>query len=300
MDLDIDLGPASELHDYYVLDVFTDTRLAGNPLAVFSDGERFDERTMQLIARELNLSETVFVLAAEHGGDARARIFTPAAELPFAGHPTLGTAVLIATAWGLDHVRLETAGGIVPVAIERRPGAVTFGRMQQPIPTWTAYQHETELLAALGVERSLLPVEAYTNGPLLVSVVLESEQEVAALAPDMARLAALGPTGFSVVAAIPGPRPAWKSRHFVPGLGIDEDPATGGAAGPLAVHLARHGLIAFGEEIEIQQGAEIGRPSRLYARATGDREQIERVEVAGNAVIVARGTFRLPARRDGG
>ena len=135
----------------------------------------------------------------------------------------------------------------------------------------------------------------YTTGPVLVSVVLESGPAIASLRPDMARLEALGPVGFSAVARI-GPA-RWKSRHFVPGLGIDEDPATGGAAGPLAVHLARHGLIAFGEEIEIEQGEEIGRPSRLYARATGDEERIDRVEVGSHAVIVARGVFRLPGRR---
>jgi trans-2,3-dihydro-3-hydroxyanthranilate isomerase len=295
MELDVELGAASELHDYYLLDVFTETPLEGNGLAVFADGAEFDPTTMQRIARELNLSETVFVLEPQEGGDARARIFTPAAELPFAGHPTLGTAVLIATASGLDQIRLETGAGMIPVAIERQAGKAMFGRMVQPIPTWRAYEHAAELLGALGVERSELPIVVYTTGPALVSVVLESEQAVRTLAPDMARLAALGPVGFSCVAPIPGSRAGWKSRHFVPGLGIDEDPATGGAAGPLAVHLARHGLIEFGEEIEIHQGAEIGRPSLLYARATGDRERIERVEVAGHAVIVARGAFRLPS-----
>jgi trans-2,3-dihydro-3-hydroxyanthranilate isomerase len=264
---------------------------------VFTAGEHFDGATMQLIARELNLSETVFVLAPQAGGDARIRIFTPSAELPFAGHPTLGTAVLIATATGLDDVRLETGAGTIPVAIEREPGKAMFGRMEQPIPTWAPYEEAQELLFALGVERSELPILAYTTGPVLVSVLLESAQAVGALAPDMARLAAFGPVGFSCVAPLAGTRGGWKSRHFVPGLGINEDPATGGAAGPLAVHLARHGLIGFGEEIEIEQGTEIGRPSRLYARVTGSSERIERVEVGGSAVIVARGEFRLPDPR---
>jgi len=183
MDIDIELGPASELHDYYMLDVFTDTPLEGNGLAVFADGAAFESTTMQRIARELNLSETVFVLPAEQGGDARARIFTPASELPFAGHPTLGTAVLIATATSRDHVRLETGSGIIPVSLERSGGGAMFGRMEQPIPTWAPYARSQELLDALGVERSGLPILAYTTGPVLVSVVLEREQEVAALAP---------------------------------------------------------------------------------------------------------------------
>jgi trans-2,3-dihydro-3-hydroxyanthranilate isomerase len=165
--------------------------------------------------------------------------------------------------------------------------------MHQPIPTWRPFERAAELLAALGVERSALPIVEYTTGPVLVQVVLDDEHAVAALAPDMARLAAVGPLAVSCVARSSPSHPRWKSRTFVPGLGISEDPATGGAAGPLAVHLARHGLAGYGEEIEIHQGAEIGRPSVLYARASGSGDQIERVEVAGWAVLVAQGTFRF-------
>jgi trans-2,3-dihydro-3-hydroxyanthranilate isomerase len=124
-----------------------------------------------------------------------------------------------------------------------------------------------------------------------VYVALDAPAEVAALTPDLSRLAALGSTAFSVFA--PSGQ-AWKCRVFAPGEGIAEDPATGAAAGPLAVHLARHGRIAFGDEIVIEQGAEIGRPSILHARATGDRDRIDAVEVGGHAVIVGAGTFRLP------
>jgi trans-2,3-dihydro-3-hydroxyanthranilate isomerase len=290
MELQVELGEPGALHPYYVLDVFTDTPLAGNQLAVFTDGSRFDSTSMQLIARELNLSETVFVLSPQDGGDARVRIFTPAAEVPFAGHPTLGSAILVASAMGLDDVRLETAAGIIPVAIERPAAGAMFGRMEQPIPTWRAYEHADELLRALGVERSLLPIEAYTNGPVHVFVVLEDEHAVVALAPDLGRLRKLTAC-FSCLARRSG---GWKTRMFAPGLGVAEDPATGSAAGPLAIHLARHGLIGYGEEIEISQGAEIGRPSRLYARAVGADGRIDRVDVAGSAVIVARGAFRLP------
>jgi trans-2,3-dihydro-3-hydroxyanthranilate isomerase len=125
-----------------------------------------------------------------------------------------------------------------------------------------------------------------------VYVCLPSEEDVAALRPDLARLgelpAVLGINGFA------GQGGRWKTRMFAPGGGVPEDPATGSAAGPLAVHLARHGRIPFGDEIEISQGAEIGRPSTLYARADGTPERLERVEVGGAAVIVARGEFRLP------
>ncbi len=121
-------------------------------------------------------------------------------------------------------------------------------------------------------------------------VELASEEEVAALQPDLRALAELEGLGANCFAGL-GSR--WKTRMFAPALGVSEDPATGSAAGPLAVHLARHGRIAFGEEIEIRQGAEVGRPSLLHARAAGSAERIERVEVGGSAVIVARGEFML-------
>jgi trans-2,3-dihydro-3-hydroxyanthranilate isomerase len=274
---------------YVLLDVFTDTPLEGNQLAVFADGRGLDASRMQRLARETNLSETVFLLPAEEGGDARIRIFTPLSELPFAGHPTLGTAFAVGTALGLPAVRLETGVGIVPVELERDRGRVVFGRMQQAIPDWSPFEREAELLAALGVERSGLPVEAYANGPLHVYVELESEQAVAALRPDMAALAAIAPPIGANCFAGSGMR--WKTRMFAPADGVPEDPATGSAAGPLAIHLCRHGRVPFGEEIVIGQGEEVGRPSVLHARAEGSADRIERVEVAGAAVIVGAGRF---------
>jgi trans-2,3-dihydro-3-hydroxyanthranilate isomerase len=130
-------------------------------------------------------------------------------------------------------------------------------------------------------------VEAYANGPLHVYVELQDEGAVAELRPDMRALAGLE----ACANCFAGRGKSWKTRMFAPAHGVSEDPATGSAAGPLAVHLARHGRIAFGEEIEIRQGVEIGRPSVLHARAAGSRERVERVEVGGSAVIVARGEF---------
>jgi trans-2,3-dihydro-3-hydroxyanthranilate isomerase len=192
----------------------------------------------------------------------------------------------------VEEIRLETLSGVVPVALEREGDRIVFGRMQQPIPTWRPFEGEAELLAGLGLERAELPVELYDNGMHHVYVGLRSVEEVAALKPDLSAFsdapAVLGINCFS------GEGTHWKTRMFSPSGGFMEDPATGSAAGPLAVHLARHGRIAFGEEIEISQGAEVGRPSTLYARADGSAEQLERVEVGGSAVIVARGEFRLP------
>lgn len=275
---------------YVVLDVFSATPLQGNQLAVFLDGQGLSGGLMQQIAREMNLSETVFLLPSRSEADLRVRIFTPASELPFAGHPVLGSAIVAAAALEREAVTLETERGPVPVRIEQTRARGASATMEQPIPTWAPFGAADELLAALGVERSLLPVEIYTNGPRHVYVALESEQAVARLDPDQRALHALGEVEANCFA---GSARRWKTRMFAPALGVAEDPATGSAAGPLAVHLARHGEIAFGEQIEIRQGAEIGRPSLLLARAEGSRERVERVEVGGSAVIVASGELRL-------
>jgi trans-2,3-dihydro-3-hydroxyanthranilate isomerase len=280
-----------QTYRYVVVDVFTDRPLAGNQLAVFTDARGLDDETMQALAREVNFSESTFVFPPEEGGHARIRIFTPLAELPFAGHPTLGTAFVLAGPLQTPELRLETARGIVPVRLEREETRLVFGRMEQPIPSVQPYEAEEELLAALGVEGSELPVELYDNGMRHVYVSLRSEEDVAGLRPDLARLELPPDLGINCFAGSGG---RWKTRMFAPGGGVPEDPATGSAAGPLALHLARHGQIAFGDEIEISQGAEIGRPSTLFARVDGNAEAVERVEVGGSAVTVARGEFRLP------
>jgi trans-2,3-dihydro-3-hydroxyanthranilate isomerase len=275
---------------YVVADVFTDTPLEGNQLAVFTDAREIPEAQLQPLARELKFSETVFALPPEGDGHARIRIFTPSAELPFAGHPCLGSAFVLGGPLQLGEIRLETGVGIVPVLLEREGPRIVFGRMAQPVPSAEPYAHADELLAALGVDRSELPVEVYDNGLRFVYVALGSEDEVAAVEPDFARLEKLDVLGTNCFA---GAGTRWKTRMFAPGSGVSEDPATGSAAGPLAVHLARHGKVGFGQEIEISQGAELQRPSKLYARADGSAERVTGVEVGGSAVIVARGEFRL-------
>jgi trans-2,3-dihydro-3-hydroxyanthranilate isomerase len=280
-----------QTYRYVVVDVFTDRPLAGNQLAVFTDARGLEDETMQALAREVNFSESTFVFPPEDGGHAKIRIFTPLAELPFAGHPTLGTAFVLAGPLQTPELRLETARGIVPVRLEREENRLVFGRMEQPIPSVQPYEEEDELLVALGVEASELPVELYDNGMRHVYVSLRSEEEVAGLRPDLARLELPPDLGINCFA---GSGTRWKTRMFAPGGGIVEDPATGSAAGPLALHLARHGRIGFGDEIEISQGAEIGRPSTLFARVDGSTDAVERVEVGGSAVTVARGEFRLP------
>ena len=217
------------------------------------------------------------------------RIFTPTMELPFAGHPTLGTAFVLAAPMQLGVIDIETGRGVVPVELERaQSGKIVFGRMVQPVPTVEDFVEVEELLAAIGVEKAELPVELYDNGATHILVALESVEQVAALEPDVAAIIARGFTGVSCFA---GAGDRWTTRMFWSG---GEDAATGSAAGPIACHLARHGKIGWGDEIVISQGAAIGRPSTLYARAEGSGGLIDSVEVGGQAVIVARGEFRLP------
>jgi len=273
---------------YVVVDVFTDTPLQGNQLAVFTDARGLDAETMQALAKEMNFSESTFVLPPEQGGTVRIRIFNPDEEMAFAGHPVLGTAWALAQPLQRGVVELETGSGIVPVEFDRdEAGALVFGRMQQPIPTIQPVAEAKSLLSVLGIERSELPVEQYDNGATHIVVTLASEEDVAALAPEPSAIAPFGVTGVNCIA---GQGARWKNRMFWP---RGEDPATGSAAGPIACHAARHGLAEWGEWIEISQGAEVGRPSTLFARADDAGGEIVGVLCGGRAVVVARGEFRL-------
>jgi trans-2,3-dihydro-3-hydroxyanthranilate isomerase len=272
---------------YLVADVFTRTPLEGNQLGVFLDGRDLTTEHMQRTARELNLSETVFFLPPETANtDARIRIFTPAGELPFAGHPVLGSAFVLADLLGKRHITLGTGLGPIHVQIDPSTG---FGEMEQLLPHSEPYERAGELLEALNLTGSAVPVEAYRNGPRHVYVALPGERDVADLNPDVTRLKDhdIGVNCFA------GHKTRWKTRMFAPSHGVPEDPATGSAAGPLAVHLVRHHLAPPGEQLEISQGREIGRPSTLYARVEGTSDSIEHVFVGGSAVVVAHGEYRL-------
>lgn len=274
------------MHAYVVADVFTEEPLKGNPVAVFLDATGISTERMQRIAREMNLSETVFVLPAERDGDVRVRIFTPVNELPFAGHPTLGAAIVLAD--GRDTLSMETTMGTVPFTYDRsRPDALAAS-MRQPVPVWEPYDRTEHLLAALGVADSTLPVDVYRNGPRHVYVGLPDVPALSALRPDQQALAEHLDVATNCFACA---GTTWRMRMFSPAYGVAEDAGTGSAAGPLAIHLARRGLVPFGGRIEIWQGVEMGRPSLMLATAWGHGQRVDRVEVGGSAVVVARGTF---------
>lgn len=274
---------------YVICDVFTDQALAGNPLAVFTDARGLDVSTMQQLALELNLSESTFVFPPEQDGHAKVRIFMPGKELPFAGHPTLGTGFILAQASGSKEVRLEFAIGTVPVTFERVSERNGFGWMRQPTPSISSYDFKEALLVALGVQESLLPIEVYTNGPSHVYVGLDSHDTVASLQPDFAALAMLAQTGVSTF-HFDGQR--CTARYFAANSGVNEDAATGSAAGPLALHLIRHGLLREGQDLVIEQGKQMRRPSKLVARVTS-AATAPIIDVGGSVVIVAMGEFTI-------
>jgi trans-2,3-dihydro-3-hydroxyanthranilate isomerase len=276
------------MHSYVVIDAFTEVPLHGNPVAVFFDAGDIRADRMQRIAGEMKLSEVTFVLPPRQGGDAHIRIFTPVNELPFAGHPLLGTAIALGGSFEGDRLRLETAMGVIPFELERAGGRVVSAQMGQPVPTWAEFDRAGELLAALGVPAPELPVEIYSNGPRHVFVGLESVAALSRVNPDHRALAAFPDMATNCFA---GSGTSWRIRMFSPAYGVTEDAATGSAAGPLAVHLARHKRIEFGRWIDICQGVEIGRPSLMRAWADGAGDRVTAVRVAGSGVPIARGTI---------
>ncbi len=292
---------------YHTLDVFTDRLFGGNPLAVVTDARGISDAQMQAIARELNLSETVFVLPPEAGGTRRVRIFTPGAELPFAGHPTVGTALLLIALGevpaeeGETEVVLEEGVGAVPVRVWVRGGKPKFAQLTaaQPPVVGPAPPRE-ELAAVLGLDPADLsngwePAVAsagvgFTVIPLRdVAALGRARLDLAAWERVLARTDA--PGVYPVVPAAPGG--TVRVRMFAPAMGIPEDPATGAAAAALAGYLARdaqQGTLRW----TVEQGMEMGRPSTIYLEADVHNGIVTRARVGGSAVLVSEGTLEIP------
>jgi len=268
---------------FTVVDVFTTNPLEGNPLAVFTGGDGLDEATMQALARETNLSETTFLQRATEGGTARCRIFTTRSELPFAGHPILGTAWVIARATPIDTIGLETGAGVIPVVIERDGGYLVRATMIQPDPMFGPVEDAPATIErALGASLAGEPILA-ANG---IRHLLCPVASVDALTPDFSTLDRLDST--TVVAYEPPDGGEVRVRVFAPGEGVGEDPATGSAAGPLGVHLLSTEAISTGRLI-VRQGEAISRPSRIEV----DLQAGEPPRVGGSCVVVARGSYEL-------
>ena len=299
---------------FHTLDVFTDRVFGGNPLAVFPDARALSAGVMQKIAREMNLSESVFLFPPEAGGARRVRIFTPAVEVPFAGHPTVGTAFFLAATGGVElsgsvtRIVLEEAVGPVPVEIQAERGRPVSTRLT----TAMAPEHRpapfppAELACLLSLPDGAvgldgLEAEFVSCGlPFLVIPVKDLEA---------ARRSRLDPATWErllegawsrkvYVVSLEAEDPAVDAhvRMFAPGAGVPEDPATGSAAAALAGYLGRRSGISDGSASwRVEQGIEMGRPSILEVEAELEGGRVLRAHVGGRSVMVGRGVLEIPA-----
>jgi len=272
-------------HEYTLVDVFTDRKFGGNQLAVFRDGTGVRDELMQAAAKELNLPETTFVVRAEHGGDHRLRIFTPARELPFAGHPTVGTAFVLADSRDAT-LRLEEQVGTLQVTV--RDG---FTEMEQPLPTFEPVADRAAVAASVSLDAAdlepALPIEIGSSGNRFMFVPVKTLDAVKRASPR-----GLAEAAYIFTTQTVEPGSSVHGRMYAPWQGISEDPATGSANGPLGAYLVRHG-VSDGARIVSEQGFEMGRPSLLYIRVGGGRDRITSVHVGGRCAVAGGGWLDL-------
>jgi trans-2,3-dihydro-3-hydroxyanthranilate isomerase len=288
---------------FHHVDVFTERPFEGNPLAVFLDARGLERETMQRIAREMNLSESVFVFPpARPDAAAALRIFTPAAELQFAGHPTIGTAFVLHATGALGKGRrafvLEEGIGPVPVRIDPEE-PFTAWLTTPPVSFETQFDDRPGVAAALGLSAGDLydgaPVQVVSAGNPFLYVALRDEAAVDRASLDARAIRALaGEVAASGVYVFAVRANGVYARMFAPEHGIVEDPATGSATGPLAAYLLQYGLAPSGDPVELvaEQGTHMGRPSILRIRVTGTAER-RVIEVGGSAIGLIEGVLRL-------
>ena len=295
---------------YLHYDVFTATRFEGNQLAVFPDAAALTTEQMQVLTREMNFSESTFLLPAERPDtDIRMRIFTPGSELPMAGHPTIGTTFALADsgviAPGTERFVFGLGVGPTPVELTWQDGRLAFAWMDQLRPdVRTPAASDADILRAIGLDASAragaLPIVEMSCGVPYILVPLESRAAVDRATPDIGRLAGLAQSfeaGDGAVLLFTPERGGRGevcaySRMFAPGLGVPEDPATGSASGPLGCYLVSQGLVAPEGWMDMVslQGVKLQRPSRIHMRIHADApDAIRRVQVGGQAVKVGEG-----------
>jgi trans-2,3-dihydro-3-hydroxyanthranilate isomerase len=304
-------------YEFVQLDVFTRTSLTGNPLAVFTDARGLSDGEMQALAREMNLSETTFILPRERATEARAgkqvRIFTVAEELPFAGHPTLGTALYLyrlRSDRGLkttDEIVLDLKAGRIPVRFavdlekagrDRVDGQV-FGEMRQRDPEFGTTLSREEVARVIGIAvdeiSSEWPIQAVSTGLTFTIVPFRNQQTLSgvkftyAQASEFLKSSSANFFYFLCPKRREGRLEARARMFFYGG----EDPATGSAAGCAASWMVQHGVAKTDEQVVIRQGIECGRPSEIYVRATRKGGRVTNVRVGGYAVEILRGTVVL-------
>jgi trans-2,3-dihydro-3-hydroxyanthranilate isomerase len=285
------------------LDVFTSHRLEGNQLAVFTDARGLGDDQMQRLAREMNLAETTFILprdeATQRAEGHKVRIFTVQEELPFAGHPTLGTAWYLRQQWSGDEVVLDLKIGKIPVRFEQRHGLL-FGEMRQAEPHFGRSHSHSEIAAALGIALAELdenlPIQTVSTGMPFTIVALRSLSTLQNLAVSWHQMAPyLATTGnpaffYFVCRETVNPSATLHARMIFYG---GEDPATGSAAGCCTAWAVKHGALASETQGLIEQGLEIRRPSSIFIRATKSNDTVTNVRVGGNVVHVIDGEVTM-------
>jgi trans-2,3-dihydro-3-hydroxyanthranilate isomerase len=285
---------APRRYSFEYWDVFTRTPLAGNPLCVFLDARGLSDREMLSLARETNLSETTFVLP-----ENRVRIWSPVEEYPFAGHPTLGTAMALRKA-GMKQIVLQEKIGLVPVEFEEHTDGSIYGEMLQPTPVFGEEHKPEDIAALLHVATTDLlggaPILNISTGRPNLIVMFKTLATVKALQPDWPRIREYFATGdhergfYFLTPETETPGARYHARKLTP---RNEDPATGSAAGCAAAYFVKQGWVKSGERIRIEQGSEMGRPSELFISATNTGGQIGNVRVGGYAVKSLRGELEL-------
>ncbi|MCC2642312.1 MAG: yddE [Nitrospira sp.] len=301
---------------FYQADVFTDQPFGGNPVAVFPDADGLTDLELQQIAREMNLSETVFVFPpTDKAAVVKMRIFTPTQEIPFAGHPVIGTFFVLGTLKRLTlrepvtRVLQECNLGLFPVDIHTQNGLIERVVMAQPKPEFLDVIDEPESLfsiaRALGITKALItetrfPVQVVSTGLPVVIVPVRTLTAVRSMVPDVAAIAELsqqyGANGMMVFSTMTVEQSSTvHTRVFAPLIGIVEDPATGSASGALGAYLVQQGVVDIGPVTEIiaEQGYEIDRPSRILIQVESDDDVIQAVTVGGQALMVVEGTLTL-------
>jgi trans-2,3-dihydro-3-hydroxyanthranilate isomerase len=297
---------------FYQADVFTNEPFGGNPLAIFPDAGELTDREFQQIAREMNLSETVFVLPpTDPRAAAKIRIFTPSQEIPFAGHPVLGTFYVLGALKRIPlqepvtNIFYECHIGVFPLELIILKGQIEQVVMSQPSPDFleVVSQVETiyELAKALGVHKSLItdssfPVEVVSTGLPVLIVPIRTLTAVKSMQVNHAAIhdlcARLGTNGIMVYTTMTlEENSTVHTRMFATPIGIPEDPATGSASGALGAYLVKNGVVEVGPttEVVIEQGYEIDRPSRILVQVFSDDDMIQEIKVGGQVVIVAEG-----------
>lgn len=302
---------------YHLVDVFTNRQFGGNPLAVFTNGRGVRAETMQAIAKELNLSETTFVLPpVDAANDYRVRIFTPGKELPMAGHPTVGTTFVLAREHMIERgkdgtateIKLEEGVGTIPVRIEWGDGVAGFIEMRQPLPTFEGRVEDVRAVAEMlsiapeEIAETNLPLEVVSCGVPFLYVPVKSLRAVQSIkfrvdVWENKLKDIVPPEVFVFTREVEFADSTVHSRMFAPGMGIWEDPATGGASGPLGCYLVRYdGGVSSGDgvaEFTSEQGIEMGRPSFIKIKIEHKGEKITDVRVGGECRFMGEGYLEI-------